>query len=422
MISELKKRNVIKLFLLLIFTLNNSVFAGVLKQEPDCKKVLTLDSGYFGNAPSNRGRYKFANNIEDMNSCIFNKIDQWISPKGEDNSSSRTLTFALGGFINYYSHYALEFTLHEFGHRGRDIALGSYYEWQERSEVPHLFYLQTLFTPEIHTSDELGDDESISINFQLPNNIDTNSLDWEMNAVAAGFTAGTKLSGIVADRMYYGHGKVTDFFAYSHDKLFPAMYDLFFDSVTGEANEGDVADLARFYEIKGWDIKSHDIVKASLISYFLSASTYSYITGISSFINGGNRKPKSLEYYHFRLPDVQAFYERGISYKIISGYRVNDSFDIPFSIEQVLNGEKQTEYSIGLNIQLNDKYHIAGQYILGKKSQGSFTLSSQFSNNIIVYAGIEYNEIRNIEGARNISSLEFGSHDAEFFLGYEYFF
>jgi len=403
---------------------NNS---GINNNEKIRRLSVTIDNGYFQWNTSNRSLFEFADDVENLNIFIADKIQNFVLKATGEGIGERKLSFFLGGLFHLFSHYALEFTLHEFGHWNRSKAIGYTYNFIDRSVNAQLFYFQTFLNPGIHTSN--WDDTGVDIiKFYLDkrnpyvkyNNgrIAVESIDWNMVSTAAGFSNDMRLSGMMANRMYDKRGYVTDVLPYSFDKLFPFTYKLFWDIIEGgDEPGGDHSDLVLLYHKKDWNINESDIANAALLSYMLSASTYAYFIGAYRFFLFGEKRPVSFEYAGFRIPDVQAYFERGISYKFISGYRVNQSINIPFSVERVFKGDKQMEYSLGLNLKIKQTVVININIIYGNKLEGGLKLGYAPFRHLFFYGGFLHNNVHNLNGMRNIQSLEKGDAFTEYFFG-----
>jgi hypothetical protein len=387
----------------------------------------TIDYGYFQWNTSNRSLFEFADDVENLNIFIVDKIQNSVLKATGDGIGERKLSFFIGGIFHLFSHYALEFTLHEFGHWNRSKAVGYTYNFTNRSANAQLFYFQTLLKPGIHTSSWDDTNENI-IKFYLDKHnpyvnyyngrIAAISIDWDMVSTAAGFSNDMRLSAMMANRMYNNRGYVTDILPYSFDKLFPFTYKLLWDIVENSDDVGgDHSDLSLLYHQKGWDINESDIANAALLSYMLSASTYAYFMGAYRFFLSGERRPAAFEYAGFRIPDIQAYFERGISYKFISGYRVNQSINIPFAVENVFKGDKRTEYSLGLNLKIKQTILINSNIIYGKKIEGGVRLGYAPFSHLFFYGGFLHNNVHNLNGMRNIQSLEKGDGFTEYFIG-----
>jgi hypothetical protein len=138
------------------------------------------------------------------------------------------------------------------------------------------------------------------------------------------------------------------------------------------------------------DFKKNTIADAGRVSLFLSASTYSIIFG----------KPITL--CGFRLPDVYPYITtRGISYKVVSGYEVNENTRLFFGFESVFENKCATEYSIGIDTIAKLHYMCIATFGLGLDLEASvtFPLSSCFS----VGVGCEYYNFSSLQGQRNIT-------------------
>jgi hypothetical protein len=128
-------------------------------------------------------------------------------------------------------------------------------------------------------------------------------------------------------------------------------------------------------------LKEGVIKDAGLISTFLSGTTYSII------------RHKPICFRGFRMPDVYPYITtRGMSYKVVSGYEVNEDTRLLFGFERVFYKEQATEYSIGVDriakLSLPIHYKCNITFGLGLDLECSITVpvSSCFSVGI----GCEY--------------------------------
>jgi hypothetical protein len=102
------------------------------------------------------------------------------------------------------------------------------------------------------------------------------------------------------------------------------------------------------------DFKKGTIKTAGTMSTFLSATTYSILIG------------KPIVFFGFRVPDVYPYITtRGMSYKVVSGYEVNEDTRLLFGFESVFGREAATEYSIGIDMQLPISYKCTATFGLG---------------------------------------------------------
>jgi hypothetical protein len=149
-----------------------------------------------------------------------------------------------------------------------------------------------------------------------------------------------------------------------------------YDSIAKDNELGDdpTAIINAFITKGRKDFKRWVIKDAGLISTFLSCTTYSIL------------KYKPICFRGFRVPDVYPYITtRGMSYKVVSGYEVNENTRLLFGFERVFYKEQATEYSIGVDrigkLSLPIHYKCNITFGLGLDLECSITVpvSSYFS-------------------------------------------
>jgi len=144
-------------------------------------------------------------------------------------------------------------------------------------------------------------------------------------------------------------------FALVYSRVSPAIY-----ATQAKKSGDDPYNVQECYEKLGVSVKKNRITTAGVISLLLSSSTYSILKGIFDSVGNNSAPYKATPFtlYGFRLPDVFSYVtSKGISYKLVSGYNINSTFDVIFGIEQVCHGKSETEVNFGVKARLGSKFY-----------------------------------------------------------------
>ena len=168
------------------------------------------------------------------------------------------------------------------------------------------------------------------------------------------------------------------------------------------------------------NLKKGTLDTANYVSFFGSASTYAYVYAWYNFVweNGKTRVPVP-EWRGVRLPDVENYLlAQGLSYKIISGYRVNKNLDFPVSIEFVTRGQKGYEASLGARYCMEFLGDLAvGDYILfGQTLAGGMPVYKPLGNRFFVEGVVENMAYKSFYGQRNIPNLKDNLRNTSFLV------
>jgi hypothetical protein len=127
--------------------------------------------------------------------------------------------------------------------------------------------------------------------------------------------------------------------------VFNLLYGAIYDKIAKQPGD-DPYNIIHDFNLKGRDdFKKNTIFTAGIKSLFLSATTYSSL--YSLLTNKPMVKPLG-----FRLPDVFSYITtKGMSYKVVSGYELNEALNLIFGFESVFGKEAATEINLGLNHQ-----------------------------------------------------------------------
>ncbi|MDR3124410.1 MAG: hypothetical protein LBU10_00835 [Endomicrobium sp.] len=160
---------------------------------------------------------------------------------------------------------------------------------------------------------------------------------------AGGINNNTYLSEQISNNIHFNNSseRPLQYYIYVNNLLYGALYD----TSAKESGDDPFDIIYNFNQKVRNDFQKGTICDAGIKSLFLSATTYSYF--YSFFTNKPMVKP-----YGFRLPDVFPYITtKGMSYKVVTGYEINESLNLIFGFESVFGKEATTEINIGLNHQ-----------------------------------------------------------------------
>ncbi|GHU26781.1 hypothetical protein FACS1894152_2120 [Bacilli bacterium] len=327
------------------------VFAGSDKKvsSPEMENSFTFSSAYFEGRYTNEGLSAFI--LEFLGG--IDRLHDYI-----DNPYGKIAVAAIG----IWSSYGLHLALHEVGHGLRGKAFGGDYvmpkdgKWdnltrEERAALKKdenffKFFARKLVFP--HQG------------YPIISRPNENSTHVWLIRVAGGLNNTVYLSERVSDELHSkGRIGLAESFVYIWGELHPILYS----SMTRKQLKklypdnddltSDAINIEDAYKTLGISAKQNDMVLANTISLLLSGTTYSILSPIfkdSYHTKPGDNYIKPLEYANFRIPDVFSYITtRGISYKVVSGYKIKDDLRLIFGFEQVVHGKSTTELSFGIN-------------------------------------------------------------------------
>ncbi|TGW14626.1 hypothetical protein EIL50_04360 [bacterium NHP-B] len=234
-----------------------------------------------------------------------------------------------------------------------------------------------------------------------------NQVDKGIIISAAGVNNAMRLSGDLVDRARRGDGHITDTFMYIDGRLQSLMYP----SEEGEPNASagnDMDSLVASYRLKEFSIRKSDFNTANTIALFCSSSTYAYMLGWYHFVDNGNTRVTPFTWGGVYAPDVEAYLlAEGISYKIKTGYAVNDVLSFPVSVEFVSKGKKGAEASVGAcyRFEALGNIELSGNVLFGRKLGGDVRVHVPVDR-FFVEGVVESMHQKSFYGQRNIPTLK----------------
>jgi hypothetical protein len=147
-----------------------------------------------------------------------------------------------------------------------------------------------------------------------------------------------------------------------------------------DANSDPISILA-CYKLSGLLITQKDMEQTGTISTWLSGMTYSHIIALWNFAWDKHLYcARPLEFFGFAVPDTFPYLTtKGISYKVVSGYRLDEKIRILFGFEHVFVGIPETEYMLGIRHQLGEVYRNVSYKVVTVFGKQGINLESSCS-------------------------------------------
>jgi hypothetical protein len=305
------------------------------------KDTISFSSAYFEGLYTNK-------QLTNVNLELLSASDKLLSYIHEKSSMLKIATFLALAFFNSQAGEAL----HEIGHGlrlksyGIDFMLLSdthYYGYFTKDENYINFLFEEFFNTQraACAADPYGCQNLLNYFKALGQMNDY--YNFGIVHSAGGINNNTYLAEKISDDIYFKNSKkkLLPYLLYIRNLLYGAAYDK-----TAKEPGDDPYSIIDYFNSKGrYDFKKGTIFNAGIKSLFLSATTYSFFYSI--FTNKPMVKP-----YGLRLPDVFPYITtQGMSYKVVSGYEVNETLNLIFGFESVFEKKAATEINLGLNHQ-----------------------------------------------------------------------
>ena len=380
-------------------------------------RTLSFDSGYIKSENSNRAFSQFGLEWLDAQSFLFDTLHKTESPLGNG-------LFLLGASLAAYpltvDYFMLSF--HEFGHFGRAYAVGLDPRFEPRASNFFDFFGDRLsrpvedasiFVPVDRRFVSPNDDRYVTPGpFAFtPSTDELFSTEWGIVFGAGGVNNEMRFASDLAERLKYGEGHVYEWVPYMFGTFSSVVYDLEFP--TGQS---DLRSVSRDYGKKGLSISVPDMTRANLLSFLGSAATWSYGKGIWDFVAAGESRIKALSVKGVYLPTVSNYLTtQGISFRVASGYRLNENVVFPFAVEFIGVGGTGQEYNVGWR---HTDFLLKGlapsvSLTMGRGLDVNASLSYDASRWTRITFGVERYDVDSFYGERNITSTETGGSSSQ---------
>jgi hypothetical protein len=411
------------LFIMVLFAFCNH--ASAKHEKPlSILRSFTINRAYYDERPFNSN---------DMMKDLPLSIMQ-LSTKGFDVVTQRSNNFwykflcgCLYGPLQYSLAYLNNVTYHEFGHARAYSSHGIKYIYGSSLENKNIttsdafgIYIKKLKNPTEFFAgayvqplpETLADllkfgDEKIMLTVNV-----------------AGLNNQMRYAQAVADRIYENKGHFFYLFDYSIGKLSTADYVVWFKEEVAKGNVSagnDINNAVNNYKKLGLKISEEDMSKGSLISFFLSSTTWCFLYSAFNNLPKGDFTVHAPVWKGWRLPDVNFYMTtKGLSYEIITGYELNSSWYIGLSTEFIFKGQSFYEWGPVVTYKMQTTtgtYTLTGQTTLSQYLDLGCGASCDWLSPNKIW-GIEAKYIRHnastLVGERNIPFIKNGHIGNEF--------
>ncbi|MDP3936047.1 MAG: hypothetical protein Q8Q56_03585, partial [Alphaproteobacteria bacterium] len=214
---------------------------------------------------------------------------------------------------------------------------------------------------------------------------------------------------------YSGGDHFTTVGTYFWDKTWAGLQSFFAQKEQYNDNE-DTTKICNVYKKLGIDLTHEDIIRYSYLSYFLSTQTYANIYQIYKTIAEGENRVYAPEMFNIKLPNVALYFTtKGPTYNVSSGYRYDDTWFFPVSVEF---GLKETAWEANVGVRkkfpsFHDSF-VHAEIVFNSEAVGGSVYGGAIFNKMWnVQAGVTYHNAKTFQGERNIPSYKNGDTDIE---------
>lgn len=309
------------------------------------KDTFSFSSAYIEGLYTNKQLANF--NLE-----LLRASDRFLNYIHSSNGSFLLQLFAFT--LLYFFNTKADTTLHEIGHGLRSKSYGldfmlmpdyDNYNGFKKDENYFIFLFNELFNNK-RAACALDPNTVQNLEYYFQDRGEINGYyNFEIIHSAGGINNNTYFAEKVAEDLHFKNSDqmhLLPYICYCRDLLYGAIYDK-----SAKQDGDDPYSIIAAFNSKGRDdFEKGTIFDAGVKSLLLSATTYSF--WYSLFTNKPMIKPLG-----FRLPDTFPYITtKGMSYKVVSGYKVNEALNLIFGFESVFGKEAATEINLGLNHQI----------------------------------------------------------------------
>ncbi|MDR1561083.1 MAG: hypothetical protein LBS23_01875 [Holosporaceae bacterium] len=397
-----------KKFVLFIYFMFLSLALADSSEEPKkSKDTITISSGYFEKWYTNDQLAVFGSELL--------KAGRRLEKYTVDNSSVDTSEWLvwLPRILTMYLYKTFRNAYHEIGHGLKNRAYGADYALLkddktltsfEKNENFFKYFVKKLGSPRsrgaCYASKELADTEELVVSAGGMNNE-----IYLAERQAEDFHKNGSLGGVES-------------FYYFYNRLSPVAY-----ASKGKSEEDrdkpdtDVGDdpiaIEGYYKKLGISARKSDIKSAGVISLLLSGMTYSILWGAyKNLSTDGGYTPKPFNVWGIRIPDTFSYItSKGISYKVVSGYKMDENLNLIFGLETVLHGKSANEFSLGFDKTFGESLHNISCKVVTTFGKG-FNVEASCSYPILECLSINFGggsySSKSLLGERHAKNMENG--------------
>ena len=391
------------------------------KQPKDYEfnRGITLDSGYRMLQTSNRAMENFAIDVRDSATIIFDYGDKYM-----EDPWQRFLYSCVYNTCLYPINHSLMYSHHEFGHatRYRSFGLNASYLNSKFEDIGDNYFSMfgALIKDSFSKRDEDNDIGAATLAWSNwgRGSIEDLSQEAYFNFVTAagGLNNQSQIAKRWEDEVWYNSGShiMSYNFFYVYDKSYSSIYSILEKNhekkyLDQDQIGSDIKIIVEAYQDMNIDVTRDDIILYGILPVFMSSQFWALIIDYYDYMITGDKYTKAPECDGIRFPNTSVYYTTsGITYQFNSGYRLNDHWMFPISIEAVVKGDEGYEISAGARYIGKDFYiHGEGVYNLKKLEYGGTIYSGyKIHKNIEIQAGCTYHNVETFLGERNIPSTQ----------------
>ncbi len=368
-----------------------------VRVPPAFERSLSMDSGYRHGASSERAIAGAQVEIVQGTSVMFDTV---VERSGQAAPWVRVpLALALSAL--YATKVAVG--LHEFGHLSRGNAAGGDVQMGFRGGSAQGRWTTNYFSYLLHGMTHSRD----------------SGLARSRRPIAdAALNAGSSMGGVNAEM--YGAQRFAETIQTSGGHvLYGVPYVMgrmsslaYIERVNRNRPSNDLVAIRRYYqESRSFDINFEDIKLGSAMSLLASGTTYSLANGVWQFLSTGDPRFESLQFSApgwaaLRVPETSFYHStRGLSLKVDSGYRVDDSLFLPFGVEYVYKGDRYAEVSAGIQKVFWEDYTFRSLLFVGANLSAESSVGYRVNRSMNLELGLSHYHRDTQHGQRHSPDL-----------------
>ncbi len=381
------------------------------KKPSVTRDTISFNSSYFPDQNSNRAINEFMIEFSQGYGNLFSAIDK------ESGLSLGAGTFmfdaVFGGLVNAFVQIQVAVAAYDFGLDSRFRSLRGKKEFEGGYSNFFSFFgsrLGKIFSdpfPEIFSIKRQLADVKITDEIVFSDD-DNQKYKQAMSLMMGGVNNLTYMGDLLVEKAYLHDVHPYTFASHLYSKLLFALGALHEHKI----GSGDHLDMiAQLYSASGKSIEKKDMSTAAFVSMLASGSLYSYMWSLHQLKENRSARMKPFEFWGIKVPDTSAYLmSQGISYKVSSGYRYDETLVFPVAFEFVAKGDKAYEATLGFYKEFPQLNHtsIKGDLIISDKGEMGGKLYVEYSPIEYAYVGVgieSYNP-KTLHGERNIPEFK----------------
>jgi hypothetical protein len=403
-------------------------------------RKLSFSSSYLDWANSNRAIGEFMGEVMDIYGFVYEGLERVLGLEVGPATflydafwnADFIISFVIPSWKGVLNDH-INTTYHEFGHFSRSRAHGG----KPKFNLPNDTYDSFFSFFKGYFNGKPSDDSVVRAS--VSPNI-TFSKNDELLFYAAGLNNQTALAEHMSDKAYFQGIHPFTLGMYWRAKLSTLSYINSFggkridldnpadrdESIPQKDVDGDdVISILSVYRDLNRNVKAADIEYATKMAFFTSGSLYAYLWSIAKIQSDRAYKMKPFELWGIRAPDTSAYWmPQGISYKITSGYRYDQTWVFPVAFEFVQKGDTAYEVTLGAHKTFSqwNNSSVRADVIISDQGEMGGKVYIEYSPFDYTYIGfgVESYNPKTLHGARNTPKNEARSNEFWVQVGLKY--